>query len=145
MPGQRMTTVVLIAGSVALAAVVPAAAKQPAASPCKAPKTGFQSCLRVLYQAADDGSIENVRATATLLLRVDQCPAKSAKRRVVISRDGDKLASARPAAKCRKGIVTWRARFPGSDTASWGLAKGDTVDADWAGVKHASSVAIRGK
>jgi hypothetical protein len=144
MPGQRVTTVVLIAGAVAIAATVPAAAKPPAGSQCKAPKTGFQSCLRVLYQAADDGTIENVRTTATLLLRVDECPGRAAKRRVVISRDGDRLASARPTAKCRKGIVTWRVRFPASDTASWGLAQGDTVDADWNGVKHASSVEIRG-
>jgi hypothetical protein len=136
----------LVTASLALLAAAPATAKQPSGTPCKAPKTGYQSCLRVLYRAADDGSIEHVRATATLLLRVDQCPGRSvAKRRVVISRDGDRLASARPTAKCRKGIVTWRARFPQSGTAAWGLAKGDTVDADWFGVKHASSVEIRGK
>jgi hypothetical protein len=135
----------LVTASLALLAAVPATAKQPSGTPCKAPKTGYQSCLRVLYRAAGDGSIENVRATATLLLRVDQCPGRSAKRRVVISRDGDRLASARPTAKCRKGIVTWRVRFPQSDTAAWGLAKGDTVDAAWFSVKHASSVEIRGK
>jgi hypothetical protein len=143
MPVQHKTTVVLLAGAVALLAAAPAPAKDKSAA-CKAPKSGFQSCLRVLYQAADDGSIQNVRTTATLLLRVDRCPAKGAKRRLVISRDGDTLATARPAGTCRKGIVTWRARFPASDTASWGLAKGDTVDAGWTGVKNASSVKIRG-
>jgi hypothetical protein len=145
MPGHRKTTALLITGAVALAAVAPASAKRPAANaPCKTPKSGFQSCLRVLYQAGDDGSIADVRTTATLLLRLDRCPAKGAKRRLVISRDGDTLATARPRSTCRKGVVTWRARFPQTETQSWGLAKGDTVDAGWFNVKHASSVEIRG-
>src|SRR3954451_20628256 len=132
MLGQRMTTVVLIAGAAALATAAPAPAKQPAGpGPCRAPKSGFQSCLRVLYQVADDGSIQDVRATATLLLRMDRCPGKRAKRRVVISRGGDVLAKARVAGRCRKGVMTWRVRFPKADTAAWALVKGDTVDAQW--------------
>jgi hypothetical protein len=117
----------------------------PAASPCKAPATGFQSCLRVLYKATADGGADDVRVTATLLRRVETCPARSAKRQVVIAlEDGTRLDAARRPGSCRKGVVSWRAGFSPGETAGWELRQGDTVHSEWSGVRNPASVPISG-
>jgi hypothetical protein len=134
-----LTTAALALGSAG------AARAKPKPAPCPAPASGFQSCLRVLHKNAADGSVDEVRVTATLLRRVDSCPKATARRRLVLRRpDGDRLASVRRAGHCRNRIVTWRATFSSDETAPWALREGDTVDADWSGVNRKSAVEISG-
>jgi hypothetical protein len=140
------TIVVLTAGALALGAADAAHAKSgPAPSPCRAPDSGFQSCLRVLYKAAGDGTVDDVRVTATLVRRLTSCHGGFANRRLVLRRrDGDRLESARRPGHCKHGIVTWRATFSSAETADWDLHRGDTVDATWSGVRKLASVEISG-
>jgi hypothetical protein len=134
-----LTTAALALGSAA------AAAAKPKPAPCPAPDSGFQSCLRVLYKSSADGSVDDVRVTATLLRRVDRCPRVTASRRLVLRRrDGDRLARVRRAGHCRNRIVTWRATFSSDETAAWAMREGDTVDAGWSGVNRKASVEISG-
>jgi hypothetical protein len=150
-PRHRRTLVALTAGALALgvADAVPAKTAPnraaPAATPCKAPATGFQSCLRVLYKTTADGVVDDVRVTATLLRHVETCPARSPKRQVVISLDdGTRLDAARRPGTCRKGVVSWRAGFSAGETAGWELRQGDTVLSEWSGVRNPASVEIGG-
>jgi hypothetical protein len=142
----RRTIVVLTAGALALGAADAVHAKSgPAPSPCRAPTSGFQSCLRVLYKAAGDGSVDDVRVTATLVRRVASCRGSFARRTLVLSRrDRGRLETARRPGHCRKGVVTWRATYAAGETADWGLRAGDTVDATWSGVRKLASVEIGG-
>jgi hypothetical protein len=133
----------LVALTAAVMAVGPAGADA-APSPCKAPASGFQSCLRVLYKTADDGTVQDVRVTATLLRRVAACPVRSGRREVVISRDGEPLGSARRPGSCRTGVITWRSTFSAGETAGWSLRKGDTLESAWSGVRNASAVTLGG-
>ena len=126
-----------------LGAAGTAAAKQSAASGCRAPDSGFRTCLRVLYTPMDDGTVEDARAFATLVRRVAQCPARSGRRSVVITlADGSRLDSARRPGRCRKGVQSWRATFSPGETASWELREGDTVHAGWTGVRNGAAVKI---
>ena len=140
------TIVVLTAGALALGVADAALAKSGAApSPCRAPDSGFQSCLRVLYKAAGDGTVDDIRVTATLVRRRTACHGSFAKRRLVLARrKGDRLESARRPGHCQKGVVTWRATFSSAETTDWNLHRGDTVDATWSGARKLASVAISG-
>jgi hypothetical protein len=149
-PRHTPTLVALTAAVMALSAAEAGAASSApdrstrAPRPCKAPASGFQSCLRVLYTSGTDGSPEDVRVTATLLRRVDACPPRAGKRAVVISRDGERLGSARRPGSCRKGVITWRTAFSAGETAGWALQDGDTIDSAWRGVRNASTVTLGG-
>jgi hypothetical protein len=131
---------VLTAGALALGATSSAEAK-PAA--CKPPRAGYQSCLHVLYKHGKNDAVEQVRVTATLVRDVDACPRRTARRTVVITRDGDELAGVRRAGRCAEGVVTWRVQFPAGRTRGWNLHAGDSVTAAWSGVRGSSSVAIQ--
>jgi hypothetical protein len=131
---------VLTAGALTLGAAGTATAK---AATCKPPRTGYQSCLRVLYKPRATGIAKQVRVTATVVHTVDACPHRIARRTVVITRDGEELARVRRAGHCAKRVVTWRARFPAARTGAWALRTGDTVTAAWSGVRRTSSVEIQ--
>jgi hypothetical protein len=141
---DHKTLIALTAAALTLAAASTASAKPPAASPCRAPAAGFQSCLRVLYKAAPDGSVSDVRVTATVVRRFASCPAAAGRRRVVITRDADgsRLGSARRPGRCHNGVVTWRTTFSAGETAGWALEQGDTIDAAWSGVRNTASVKL---
>jgi hypothetical protein len=131
---------VLTAGALSLGAAGTATAKP---ATCKPPRTGYQSCLRVLYKPGATDVAEHVRVTATVVRTVDACPHRTARRTVVITRDGEELARVRRTGRCAKHVVTWRARFPTARTDAWALRTGDTVTAAWSGVRRTSSVEIQ--
>jgi hypothetical protein len=143
---HHKTLIALTAAAASLAAASTASAKPPAPSPCRAPASGYQSCLRVLYKAGPDGSVSDVRVTATVVRRFASCPAAAGRRRVVLTRDADgsRLGSARPSGRCRGGVVTWRSTFSPRATAGWALEQGDTIDAAWSGVRNTASVELGG-
>jgi hypothetical protein len=140
-PIPRRTLAVLSAGAVGLAAA-PAAAAARTTPPCVPPKQHFVACLRVLYRQAEGDAVAKVRVTATLLRRVDVCPARSARRTFVLTRDGAELARVRRAGRCRAGVVTWRARFPTGRTRVWRLEPGQRVQGSWSGVRATNRVRI---
>jgi hypothetical protein len=121
-PTHRTSLAVLTTGVLALGAGSAAAAKP---APCRAPDTGYQSCLRVLYKPGKAGAVEHVRITATLV------------------RDGDELATVRRAGRCAKGVMTWRVQLDTGRTRGWELRAGDTVTASWSGLRRTSSVRIQ--
>lgn len=132
----------LTAGALALGAASTAPAK-PKPAKCKAPRTGYQSCLRVLYKSGPGDVVEQVRVTTTLMRDVGACPRRTARRTAVITRDGDELTTARRAGRCAKGVVTWRATFTAGRTTGWELRGGDTITAAWSGVRMTNSVSIQ--
>jgi hypothetical protein len=87
-----------------LAAATPAAAQ----SRCSAPELGdWHSCLTVQHRQADEG-IEVVEARPRLVIRLATCPARAARRSVVIRTDGGRrLGRDSVRGKCRDGVVRW--------------------------------------
>jgi hypothetical protein len=138
---HRTALAALTAGAIALGAASTAPAK-PEPARCKAPKTGFHSCLSVLYKHGAGELVEQVRVSATLLRRVADCPRRTGRRTVVLTRDGDALATARRAGRCAKGVMSWRVTFATGRTRGWELRDGDTVEAAWTGVPATTAVAI---
>jgi hypothetical protein len=141
-PSVRIALAALTAATT-IATGVSAAATTPRPARCKAPASGFHTCLSVLYTAADDGSVRDARVVATVVERQDACPRRTPTRRLTISSGGRKRATARPDGRCRRGVTTWRATFTPSTTKTWDLWQGETIRAAWAGVKHPSKVKLR--
>jgi hypothetical protein len=99
----------------------------------------------VLYEPVGDGTIDNSRVTATLLLKVDRCPARVERRKLTLTRSGqDVLDAVRRPGTCRAGLVRWEAKYTPAQTKDWKLMEGDSVDAVWTGTRAASSVKLKG-
>jgi hypothetical protein len=137
---HRTALAVLTTGAFALGAGSATAAKP---ATCRAPDTGYQSCLRVLYKPGKAGAVEHVRVTATLVRDAGTCPRRTTRRTLVMTRDGDELATVRRAGRCARGVVTWRVELAGGSTRGWKLRAGDTVTASWSGLRRTSSVRIQ--
>jgi hypothetical protein len=134
-----------VAAAIAVGGPAAAAAKPAPASPCRKPDAGYLSCLRVLYEPVTGGTVDNVSATATLLLRVDRCPARVERRKLTLTRSvDDVLVAVRRPGRCRDGLIRWEATYDPGETKDWQLMSGDTVDTSWSGTRAASSVALKG-
>ncbi|MEA2291874.1 MAG: hypothetical protein QOF17_894 [Solirubrobacteraceae bacterium] len=134
----RLILTALAAGAALLG---PAAAAAPAADDCAVPDAGFHACLQVRYATATDGTVQKVRATATLLQRVGRCSAVRA-RGVAFRVDGAQVAADRPAPTCRSGVARWRTVFTPGETADWPVRPGSTILTRWDGTTATASVGI---
>jgi hypothetical protein len=136
---HRSFVVALIAG----AAVLGPAVAAPAAEECAAPEAGSHACVKVAYQTASDGSLRNLRVTATLAERVKRCAGVRA-RAVTVRVDGHDAATARPGGSCRAGIARWRTVLSPGETNRWELAPGSRIVTSWAGTTATAGVTISG-
>jgi hypothetical protein len=100
----RLTLVALLAGA---AFASPAAGQ----ARCSAPaKPGWHSCLTASHRASDDERmIRLTKVQPRLVMRYeDGCPSGADRRTVVIrTAGGDRIARARMASTCRRGIARW--------------------------------------
>jgi hypothetical protein len=97
----------------------------------------FQSCLNIRHTTRPDGQVQIVRSTAVLLLRLDACPARVARRGVTLRRaNGARLVRVTARGTCKRdgdeAIARWRAvsrRKPVLDP-------GTAVRSDWADINE---------
>jgi len=131
-----------VAGATVLAilACVAAASSASAQSRCAAPeKPGWHSCLSVAHQAIDGGpTIRVTKARPRLVYRYDRCPARDARRTVVVSTDdGRRLGKAVVRGTCEKGVARWVAAI----LVDRDLHEGTVVRSRWSGVPDAGKTA----
>jgi hypothetical protein len=124
----------------ALALAVPAAA--PAAG-CPAPASGYRACMLANW-TVDHGVVSRVRATVTLLQRVERCTEHGA-RRATVHGGSRKLGVMRVKATCSHHVVRWRGTFARADTTDWTLRKGDVLMVSWGGTGAIASVKLTGR
>jgi hypothetical protein len=124
----------------ALALAVPAAA--PAAG-CSAPASGYHACMLASW-IVDHGEVSRVRARVTLLLRVERCTERGA-RRATMHRGTRKLGVMRVRPTCSHRVVRWQGTFTRTDTADWTLHKGDVLMLSWGGTSATASVKLTAK
>jgi hypothetical protein len=100
----RLTLVALLAGATFAS---PAAGQ----ARCTAPaKPGWHSCLTASHRAGDDERmIRLTKLQPRLAMRyADGCPSGADRRTVVIrTGGGDRIARARMASTCRRGVARW--------------------------------------
>jgi hypothetical protein len=95
----------------------------------------FQSCLSIRHSTRADGQVQLVRSTAVLLVRLDACPARVARRAVTLRRsNGARLARVTARGTCKRdgdeAIARWRAVSRRKRV----LDPGTAVRSDWADV-----------
>jgi hypothetical protein len=107
MAPMRRCMLALAATALVSATVVPAAA---AKSPCSVPdEPAWHSCLSALHLKLENGGVRLTRATPTLIIRYDACPAHLPRRTVVLRTGaGEKLERERVTGRCRNGVARWR-------------------------------------
>jgi hypothetical protein len=127
----------------AAALLGPTAAAAPAADDCAAPSSGYHACVQVRYEPSADGTVQSVRATATLVQRVDRC-STARSRRVAIRVDGAQVATDRPGPSCRAGVARWRTVFSPGETSGWRVKPGSKVVSSWDGTTAVAGVTIAG-
>jgi hypothetical protein len=131
-----------VAGATVLAilACVAVASPAPAQSRCKAPDDpGWHSCLSVSHQAIDGGPVVRVtKARPRLVYRYDRCPAREAKRTVVVRTDGGRLlGKATVRSTCEKGVARW----VGVVVVDRDLEEGTVVRSRWSGIPDSGDTA----
>jgi hypothetical protein len=125
---MRLLTTLLTV-SAAVAVLAPAAAAQP----CRAPDSGWLSCMRGNFTVSDDGSARAAEVVVKLTERRD-CEANLPRRRVTLLLDGVapvERSRRREARSCRNGVARWKAKLREPEDRPWGLRAGDELHADW--------------
>jgi hypothetical protein len=104
---MRRWMLALAATGIVSATIVPAAS---AKSRCSVPdEPAWHSCLSALHLKLETGAVRLTRATPTLVIRYDACPAHVAKRTVALRTGaGGKLEKSRVTGRCRKDVARWR-------------------------------------
>jgi hypothetical protein len=126
---MRRWTLALAATGIVTALAVPSAA---AKSPCSVPdEPAWHSCLSALHLKLPNGVVRLTRATPTLVIRYDACPAQLAKRTVVLrTGKGEKLERARVRGRCRNGVARFRVNL--RDQID--LPSGTVIRSYWSGI-----------
>jgi hypothetical protein len=95
----------------------------------------FQSCLTIRHQVEPDGQVRLLRSTATLVMQLDACPARVARRKVTLrGPDGERLARVSASGTCRRDGDGALARWRAVSRRSALVDPGTTLHTDWAGV-----------
>jgi hypothetical protein len=131
-----------VAGATVLAilALSAVASQAPAQSRCKAPvDPGWHSCLSVAHQAIDGGpTIRVTKARPRLAYRYERCPARDARRTVVVrTDDGRLLGKATVRGTCEKGVARWTATV----LVDRDFEEGTVVRSHWSGIPDAGKTA----
>jgi hypothetical protein len=113
-----------------------------AADACPA-QDGARACVSVQYGQETDGTPTDLRLTATLVQRLERCPASLATRRVTVRRGDRKVGAATRPGSCRKGVAHWRAVFSPGETDEWNVKAGARLETRWSQTTAKATVRIR--
>jgi hypothetical protein len=124
-----------LVGMAALALLAGATFASPATarSRCAAPEeNGWRSCLSTSHRTIDDGpEIRLVEARPRLVVRADRCPARTARRTVVVrTGDGRRLGRETVRGTCKRGVARWIVDLE----LAVDLTDGTVVRSFWSGI-----------
>jgi hypothetical protein len=133
-PWRRTTGAAILAVLAGAASASPAAAQ----ARCTAPdEPGWHSCLTTAHRAIDGGpAIRLTMARPRLVMRVERCPERNERRRVVVrTDDGERLAHAGVRSRCRRGVARWSVDL----RLDVDLTEGAVVLSYWSGIPDSST------
>ena len=131
-----------LAGTAALALLVGATFASPAAgqSRCAAPtENTWRSCLSTAHRTIDNGpELRLTKARPRLVIRYDRCPARHARRTVVVrTDDGRRLGRESVRSTCKRGVARWIVNLD----LDVDLRDGTVVRSYWSGIADSGDVA----
>ena len=109
-------------------------------SRCAAPdQNGWRSCLSTSHRTIDDGPmVRLLEARPRLVVRDDRCPARNARRTVVVTTgDGRRLDRETVRATCKRGVSRWIVNL----SLEVDLPGGTVVHSRWSGIADAGDSA----